>query len=100
VEFDSRCLELVDLIPKGRITTYKEIAKALNTKAYRAVGNALNKNKNLIKTPCHRVVRSDGSLGGYALGMAVKKELLISEGIVIEGVCIKDFDRVFWSFDI
>lgn len=84
MSFQDRCLKLVDSIPKGRVTTYKLLAHALNTKAYRAIGNALNKNQNLILTPCHRVVKSDGSLGGYALGATKKRELLESEGVQID----------------
>ena len=51
------------------ITTYAEIANSLNSNAYRAVGNAMAKNPKLISVPCHRVIKSDGSLGGYALGI-------------------------------
>ena len=75
-EFNNRCYELLRLIPEGKATAYKEMAKALNTKAWRAVGSAMAKNKNLITTPCHRVVRSDGSIGQYALGSAKKHGLL------------------------
>ena len=60
MNFNDRCLELLSKIPSGKVTTYKEIAKVLNTKAYRAVGKAMAKNKNLIDVPCHRVVKSDG----------------------------------------
>ncbi len=58
--FSEKVLNLTQKIPKGKVTTYKEIAKALNTKAYRAVGNVLNKNKNPVVIPCHRVVKSTG----------------------------------------
>ena len=67
-------------IPKGKVLTYGEVARrAGNKKAYRAVGNILNKNydKNI---PCHRVIRSDGTPGGYNRGTAKKKEMLIVEG--------------------
>ena len=56
--FEARCYELLKLIPKGKVTTYGEIARALNTKAYQAVGNAMAKNKNLFVIPCHRVIRT------------------------------------------
>lgn len=68
-------------IPKGKVLTYKEVAKKIGRpKAYRAVGNALNKNFNP-KVPCHRVIRSDGRLGGYrGGGSRVKRKILESEG--------------------
>ena len=66
------------------ITTYAEIANSLDSNAYRAVGNAMAKNPKLISVPCHRVIRSDGSLGGYALGINKKiQQLLNLEGIII-----------------
>ncbi len=71
--------EIVKTIPKGQTLTYKEVAqKAGRPKAYRAVGNILNKNFDP-KIPCHRVVRSDGKTGGYNRGTEKKKELLHKE---------------------
>lgn len=64
--------------------TYKEAAgKSGKPKAYRAVGNILNKNYNP-KIPCHRVIRSDGSLDGYNQGAAKKKKLLPKEGVLLK----------------
>ena len=74
---------IVKTIPKGKVTTYKEIAEQLNTKAYRAVGNALNKNRNK-DVPCHRVIKSNGEIGGYAHGKNKKIKILKSEGIKIK----------------
>ena len=71
-------------VPKGKVTTYRELAHALGTKAYRAVGQALNRNPHLIKVPCHRVIKSNGEVGGYALGIDRKKELLKMEGVQVE----------------
>lgn len=82
-EFACRCYELLKSIPRGKVTTYKEMAKALNTKAWRAVGSAMTKNPNLISIPCHRVVRSNGEIGEYALGAESKAELLRSEGVSV-----------------
>jgi methylated-DNA-[protein]-cysteine S-methyltransferase len=59
------CYILLSLTPKGRITTYKILANALSINAYRYIGQLMKKNPNLIKVPCHRVVYSDGSIGGY-----------------------------------
>ncbi len=98
MSFQDRCLKLVDTIPKGRVTTYKALAHALQTKAYRAIGNALNKNPNLFTTPCHRVIKSDGSLGGYAKGVDRKRELLKSEGVQIDKKGkIVEFEKILFK---
>lgn len=96
--FNDQCYKLLSQIPKGRITTYKAIAEALNCKAYQAVGNAMNKNPNPIEVPCHRVVNSNGDLGGYAFGKDKKIELLHAEGIVIENHKVKNFKTLFYDF--
>jgi len=96
--FNERCYALLLKIPKGKVTTYKEIANALGTKAYRAVGNAMNKNPNPITSPCHRVVKTDGSLGGYAFGSDKKIALLKSEGISIQNNKIADFNNKLYRF--
>ncbi|QQR82918.1 MGMT family protein [Candidatus Campbellbacteria bacterium] len=71
---------VVSRIPKGQTRTYKEVARlAGSPRAYRAVGNILNKNRSS-KVPCHRVIRSDGGIGGFAWGSAKKKALLKKEG--------------------
>lgn len=74
--------DVVRAIPKGSILTYKEVAvKAGRPKAYRAVGNILNKNFDP-SIPCHRVVRSDGTPGGYNRGAEQKIIRLTSEGAI------------------
>jgi methylated-DNA-[protein]-cysteine S-methyltransferase len=79
-------------IPEGKVTTYGDIAKALGKPgASRAIGRILNKNPNPIVVPCHRVVMSDGSIGGYAFGKVRKKELLKKEGLRFAGDGIPDF---------
>jgi methylated-DNA-[protein]-cysteine S-methyltransferase len=73
-------------IPAGRVATYADLARRLGTSGYRAVGNALHRNPFAPRVPCHRVVGSDGSLTGYAGGLAAKQRLLESEGVrVIAG---------------
>lgn len=96
--FNEKCYELLMLIPEGKVTTYREMAKALNSKAWRAVGTAMAKNKNLINVPCHRVVRSDGSVGEYALGREKKSELLSKEGIEIKNGRVKNLSRFIFTF--
>lgn len=98
-EFQARVLELVSKIPKGRVTTYKELARALGCpKACRAVGNALAGNPRPLEIPCHRVVRSDSRLGGYRFGRERKVRLLAGEGVKIEGgkVDLKKFMFKFY----
>lgn len=81
--FNERCYAVLKKVPRGKITTYKKVARALNSKAYRAVGNAMNKNPHAPKVPCHRVINSNGSLGGFAGGQSKKVQMLKKEGIEI-----------------
>ena len=104
MSFTKKIYELTKKIPRGKVTTYKILAEAAGTKAYRAVGNVLNKNpygilnckgkniKNMI--PCHRVVDSKGHLHGFAHGLKKKKELLEKEGIKIKNNKVVDFEKV------
>lgn len=96
--FNDKCYALLQKVPQGKVTTYKEIAKALDTKAYRAVGNAMAKNDKLIVIPCHRVVKSNGEIGNYRLGIAQKKNLLEKEGIVIKNNKIDNIREVIYRF--
>ena len=98
--FNERCYELLKLVPKGKVTTYSEIARALNSKAWRAVGSAMAKNKNLIKIPCHRVVRSDGVIGQYALGSDKKVQLLLEEGVAVSNGRINGLSKFIHIFPI
>ena len=82
--FEERCYELLRSVPRGKVTTYSAIARALNSCAYRAVGNAMRKNMNR-SIPCHRVVCSNGRIGDYNRGSAMKSRLLAGEGIKIKG---------------
>jgi len=84
-------------VPKGKVTTYKALANELGTAAYRAVGNAMNKNPHAPKTPCHRVINADGRLGGFASGLENKKKLLKAEGVKIENEKI-DLDKYGYFF--
>ncbi|MEN9921285.1 MAG: hypothetical protein RLZZ517_263 [Candidatus Parcubacteria bacterium] len=78
--FRQKVLEITSKIPKGKTLTYKQVAtKAGNPKAYRAVGAILKTNFDL-KIPCHRVIRSDGKIGGYNRGEKNKIKILKEEG--------------------
>ena len=81
--FQKAVYRYVATIPKGQTRTYRQVAVAIGRPlAVRAVGNALNKNPFAPAVPCHRVVRSDGTIGGFASGSSRKKSLLKSEGVV------------------
>ena len=84
--FQKKVWSEIDKIPRGEVVTYSQIAKNIeHPKAARAVANACGANPNPIIVPCHRVIRSDGELGGYSGpgGIKKKKELLENEGISI-----------------
>ncbi len=96
-DFTKKVLEVVVKIPRGSLMTYQQVAKlAGNPKAYRAVGSILNRNyrqkewqlplDEIEPVPCHRVIRSDGYIGGYARGGMDKARILMLEGhVVTEG---------------
>jgi len=82
--FQKKIYEIVKKIPKGKILTYKKVSELAGfPRAWRAVGNVLSKNRNL-KIPCHRVIKSNGKIGGYNLGIKKKIALLMREGVKIE----------------
>ncbi len=97
--FQNSIYSLLKKIPRGKITTYKVMAEKLGIKAYRAVGLACKKNPYAPEIPCHRVVCSDGKLGGYSGigGLAGKIKLLENEGVKIRKNKIENFERVLWK---
>ncbi len=99
MNFNYKVYEATKRIPRGRVTTYSEIAKAIkNPKSYRAVGNALNKNPFAPQVPCHRVIRKDGSIGGFASGTKKKIQILESEGIKIKDNKVVNLKSVLFKF--
>jgi len=96
--FQERVWKLLRKIPRGRVTTYKIIAQKLNSKAYRAVGSACNKNPYAPKTACHRVVNSDGKIGGFRYGVKKKIQLLKREGVKIKKGRVIDFKKILYRF--
>jgi len=81
--FQTKVFSVVRKIPLGKTLTYKQVAeKSGKPGAYRAVGNILNKNFDP-EIPCHRVIRSDGKVGGYNRGIKKKIEILKNEQIKI-----------------
>ena len=99
-EFSKKILELTKQIPKGKITTYKQLSTAAgNPKASRTVGNALNRNKHPIIIPCHRVIKSTGDIGGYSGGKEKKVALLKKEGIPIKDSKILNLKHYLYEFN-
>ena len=92
---DSDVYNLLLKIPAGKVSTYGDLAKALgNPLASREIGRILGRNPNPIRVPCHRIVMSDGKVGGYAYGSDRKRELLEKEGISFGNGIVSDFKRV------
>ncbi len=80
--FSDKVRDIVSKIPKGKVLTYKQVAqKAGSPNASRAVGNILSKNYDP-KVYCHRVIRSDGGMGGYNRGIQNKVKILKKEGFL------------------
>ena len=86
--FRQRIYEIVKTIPKGKVMTYKRIGDKLGSKAYQAIGQALKNNPDPKNIPCHRVIKSNGDIGGYFGHIdddlsKKKEELLLNEGVKI-----------------
>jgi O-6-methylguanine DNA methyltransferase len=89
---------LVRQIPAGRVSTYGAVAKALGNKRYaRVVGKYMNKNPDADTMPCFKIVKSDGSLGGFGLGINDKIRRLKKDGIDVKDGKIINFKRVFFN---
>jgi deoxyribonuclease V len=90
--------DLVRQIPPGRVSTYGAVAKALGNSGYaRAVGKYMNKNPDADTMPCFKIVKSDGSLGGFGLGSDDKIRRLNKDGIKVKDGKIVDFEKVFFD---
>jgi methylated-DNA-[protein]-cysteine S-methyltransferase len=103
VKFSDKVYKLCKQIPSGKISTYREIGKKLNSKAFRAIGQALKRNPAPIITPCHRVVRTNGDIGGFSgetSGPKIQKKisLLEKEGVQVKDDKIVNFERVLHRF--
>lgn len=86
-------------VPKGQITTYGDLAKAVGLKnGQRAIGRIMNQNPYPVIIPCHRVIMSTGKIGGYAYGEHVKTKMLNDEGIEIENGRILELENKIYRF--
>ena len=83
-------------VPKGKVTTYSELAKAVGLKnGQRTIGRIMSKNPFPVIVPCHRVILSNGKIGGYAWGEKIKTNMLSKEGIKIKKGKILDSDNIY-----
>ena len=87
------------MVPSGKIITYGKLADSIGLKnGQRIVGQIMKKNPFPVIIPCHRVVKSNGEIGGYAFGIKIKKNMLRKEGIQIKKNKIKDFEKNLFEF--
>ena len=97
--FNEKIYEKLKKVPKGKVVTYAELARSVNSKAYRAVGNAMKDNKDLINIKCFKVICSDGFIGNYSARGRMKKkiQLLRKEGIEVRNNKI-DLKKYLFKF--
>ena len=83
-------------VPRGMVTTYGELSKAVGIKnGQRVIGRIMNKNPYPVIVPCHRVIKSDGKIGGYAWGEKIKISMLSKEGVKIKNGKIVDLKMIY-----
>lgn len=98
LSFNEQCYAALKKVPRGKVTTYAALAAYLGSRACRAVGNAMHRNPNAPIVPCHRVVRSDGSIGGYAGGPDKKERMLRREGVPVRDGRVCDLEKHLFRF--
>jgi methylated-DNA-[protein]-cysteine S-methyltransferase len=98
-KLDKQVYKKLLAVPKGKVTTYGELAKAVGLEnGQRVIGQIMNRNPFPVVIPCHRVVKSDGKIGGYYYGEKVKTKMLSDEGIKISDGKIKDWEKTVFRF--
>ena len=97
--FNEKIYEKLKKVPKWKFISYKELGRAVNSKAYRAVGNAMKNNKDPVNIPCYKVIKSSGEIGDYSSNGGAKKKikLLKKDGIEIKNNKI-DLNKYGYSF--
>ena len=86
-------------VPSGKITTYGELSRAIGLKnGQRVIGRVMKNNPFPVIVPCHRVVKSNREVGGYAFGVDIKRNMLTKEGICIKNNKIENFEKSFFRF--
>lgn len=101
--FAKKIYELLCQVPKGKVTTYRELAHGANTKAYRAIGQIMRTNPYAPDVPCHRVVATSGKIGGFmgqTRGEKIDQKIAIlkKEGVSVKDGKIVDFEKVIYKF--
>jgi len=96
--FQQRVYDLLRQVPKGKVTTYKDVGDKLGVRSYQAIGQACKHNPFAPKVPCHRVVSASGALGGFngtTSGREIKRkiELLRHEGVRVEHGKVRAFSE-------
>ena len=96
--FQSQCYEALKKIPAGNVISYGGLAEIIGRpNAHRAVGSAMNKNPFAPTVPCHRVVKSNGELGGFAYDISIKIKRLQKEGVHVLNNRIVNFQSVLFK---
>jgi methylated-DNA-[protein]-cysteine S-methyltransferase len=96
-QFQSQCYEALKKVPPGKVITYAGLARMIGRpNAQRAVGSAMNKNPFAPEVPCHRVVKSNGDLGGFSTNIRVKIKRLQEEGVLVSNNKIVDFQSILF----
>jgi len=99
-KFQSLCYKALVKVPRGKVTTYSGLATIIGRpKAHRAVGTAMNKNPFAPEVPCHRVVKSNGDLGGFGGGPKLKIKRLQEEGVKVHNNKIVNFQSILYKMD-
>jgi methylated-DNA-[protein]-cysteine S-methyltransferase len=97
-DFQRKVLTRLQAVPRGAVLSYQALgAVAGSARAARAVGNAMHNNPVPVYVPCHRVIASDGGIGGYGGGLTRKLQLLRAEGFAMENAAVKISDRAVWG---
>ena len=99
MKIEERVYKKLLQVPKGYIVTYGDLSKAVNLQnGQRLIGRIMRNNPFPVIIPCHRVVKSDGSIGGYAFGQNIKKNMLLNEGIKTHRNKIINFEKKKFRF--
>ncbi|MDC0194191.1 MGMT family protein [Candidatus Nitrosopelagicus sp.] len=99
MKIDKKIYKKLLQVPPGKITTYGELSRAIGLhNGQRLIGRIMKNNPFPVIVPCHRVVKSDGKVGGYAFGQNIKKNMLLNEGIKLDRDRIVDFEERKYRF--
>ena len=99
MKIDKKIYKKLLQVPPGKITTYGELSRAIGLKnGQRVIGRVMKNNPFPVIVPCHRVVKSNREIGGYAFGVDIKRSMLTKEGICIKNNKIENFEKSFFRF--